>query len=76
MEGAGIISIDPDDGPVGTEVEIDGEGFDSSEDIEVEYDGDGVNIESGDEDTDSDGEFSGTIIIIPKSTAGAVWDSG
>jgi hypothetical protein len=64
----GEISIDPDEGPVGTEVEISGQDFDSREDITVEYDGDEVKIESGDDRTDSDGEFELTI-IIPESTA-------
>ena len=64
------ITIEPDEGAVGTEVEISGEGFDSREDIIVEYDSDEVDIEDGDDDTDSDGEFGDTIIIIPESTAG------
>ena len=64
----GEVSIDPDEGPVGTEVEISGVDFESREDITVEYDGDEVKIESGDDRTDSDGEFEATI-IIPESTA-------
>ncbi|MCK4723950.1 MAG: IPT/TIG domain-containing protein, partial [Dehalococcoidia bacterium] len=63
------IDIDRDDGQVGTEVEIDGEDFDANEDITVEYDGDDIDIEEGDDDTDSDGDFSCTI-IIPESAAG------
>ncbi len=65
----GEITIDPDSAPVGTEVEITGEGFGSGEDFTVEYDGDDINIESGDNDADSDGGFTCTI-IIPASTAG------
>ena len=64
------IEIDPEEGPVGTEVEISGEGFDDREDITVEYDGDEVDIESGDYRTDTDGEFQNTAIIIPDSIAG------
>ena len=64
------IEIDPEEGPVGTEVEISGEGFDDREDITVEYDGDEVDIESGDYRTDTDGEFQNTTIIIPESIAG------
>jgi len=67
---SGEITIDPDEGPVGTEVEINGTDFGSREDILIEYDGDAIKIEDGDEETDSDGEFEGTIIIIPESTAG------
>ena len=66
----GEITIDPDEGPVGTEVEINGTDFGSREDILIEYDGDAIKIEDGDEETNSDGEFEGTIIIIPESTAG------
>jgi len=64
------ITIDLEEGPVGTEVEISGEGYDSREDIIIEYDGDEVDIESGDDETDSSGEFEDTLIIIPESTAG------
>jgi len=63
------IELDPDDGPVGTEVEITGIDFADGEDITVEYDGDEVDIESGDDGTDSHGEFECTI-AIPESTAG------
>lgn len=67
--GTGEITLDPDEGAVGTEVEIEGEGFAGGEEITVEYAGDEVDIESGDEETDSDGEFSCTV-IIPESTKG------
>jgi len=65
----GITSIDPIEGAVGTEVEIEGI-FEDEEDIEVFYNGDEVDIESGDTETDKDGEFKLTI-IIPPSPAGA-----
>ena len=67
--GTGEIALDPDEGAVGTGVEITGEGFAAEEEITVEYAGDEVDIESGDEETDGDGEFSCTI-IIPESTKG------
>jgi len=70
VTGLAEIEIDPEEGPVGTEVEISGEGFEDREDILIEYDGDEVDIEEGDDRTDTDGEFEGTIIIIPESTAG------
>ena len=70
VTGIAEITIDPDEGPVGTEVVIQGEGFDNKEDIIVQFDGDEVDIEDGDDSTDSDGEFFDTIIIVPKSTAG------
>ena len=67
--GGGEITIDPDDGPVDTEVAIEGIEFGDEEDITVEYDGDEIDIEDGDTDTNSSGEFDCTI-IIPESTAG------
>jgi hypothetical protein len=64
-----ITGFDPDSGPVSTEVEINGENFGDSEDITIEYDGDEIDIDSGDSDTDSRGDFDCTI-IIPHSIAG------
>ena len=69
VEAVGEISIDPQEGTVGTEVEITGAGYDDREDLTVEYDGRRVDIESGDEETDRDGEFELTI-LIPESYAG------
>ncbi|MFC1904034.1 IPT/TIG domain-containing protein [Chloroflexota bacterium] len=65
----GDVELDPDEGPVGTEVEIAGTEFTSRDEIVIEYDGDEVDIESGDDETDSGGDFISTI-IIPESTAG------
>jgi len=70
VEFTTVITIDPEEGEVGTEVEVTGEGYSDREDITVEYDGTSLDIESGDEDTDSNGEFEDTKIIIPPSTAG------
>jgi len=64
----GQITLDPDEGPVATEVEITGTEFSSRDDIIIEYDGDEVDIE-GDDETDSYGEFV-SFILIPESTAG------
>ena len=66
---AAEITIDTEAGTVGTEVEITGVDFDGNKDITVEYDGDTVDIESGDTDTNSSGDFEATI-LIPESTAG------
>ena len=63
----GEISIDPEEGPVGTEVEITGTEFVDNENITVYYDDDEIDIESGDDETDNDGEFECTI-LIPEST--------
>ncbi|MFC2069725.1 IPT/TIG domain-containing protein [Chloroflexota bacterium] len=68
---ASITSLSPTTGEVGTEVEIDGEGYNSNEDIIVKFDGTTVTIAGGDDDADSNGEFDNTKIIIPPSTAGA-----
>jgi len=63
------ITLDLEEGPVGTEVEIAGTDFGSNKDITVEYDGVEVDIESGDDGTTSSGEFV-SFITIPESTAG------
>jgi len=64
----GEIELDPEEGPVGTEVRISGEGLRQGQKITIDYDGDDVDIVSGDRETDSEGKFTCTI-IIPESTA-------
>jgi len=64
----GELSIDPEEGPVGIEVEISGSEFAAKEKISITYDDEDVDIESGDSKTDSDGDFVCTI-LIPESTA-------
>jgi len=66
---SGEIVLDTDEGNIGTEVRITGAGFGDREDITVEYGGYTIDIESGDDRTDSDGDFV-SYIIIPESTAG------
>jgi len=66
---AAEIKLDTDKGPVGTGVEITGSDFDGNKDITVEYDGNVTDIESGDTDTDSTGDFEATI-LIPESAVG------
>ena len=68
VESVVEIEIDPEEGTVGTEVEITGLGFGDREYVTVEYEGDEVSIESGGR-TDSDGELTCTI-LIPESIAG------
>ena len=65
---AGGMTIDPEEGPVATEVEITGTDFSSDKDITIEYDGVDVDID-GDDETDNDGDFT-SYILIPESTAG------
>jgi len=64
----GEIEISPEEGQVGTEVEISGKQFGISQEITIEYDGNIVEIATGDGKTDEDGKFSCSI-IIPESTA-------
>ena len=66
----GEIELDPEEGTVGTEVEISGEGLRPNQKISVEYDDDKVDITGGDNQTDSKGQFICTI-IIPESIAGS-----
>ncbi len=69
LSNATITGFSPDEGIVGTEVEISGEGFVPAEAIIIEYDGDEIEIDSGDEEADNDGEFT-LYIIIPDSEFG------
>jgi hypothetical protein len=66
---AAEIELDNDEGMVDTEVEITGLDFIDDEPITVFWDDDEIDIESGDDETDRDGEFSLTI-LIPESTNG------
>lgn len=65
----GEIEIDPEEGAVGSEVEISGEGLRPEQEISVEYDDAEVDIISGDRETDSLGQFLCNI-IIPESVTG------
>ena len=66
---AEITTFTPVNGTVGTEVKIEGEGFAPGEAIIVEYDGDEIDIDSGDTEADTNGEFT-LYIIIPESVYG------
>ena len=66
---AAKIELDPDEGSVGTEVRIAGNGFADIAEITIKYDGKEVDLASGDGKTDKYGEFACTI-LIPDSTAG------
>ncbi len=67
----GIKDAAPDSGPVGTEVEISGVGFDANDDIQVLYDGGIIDIISGGGDRrfKPNGSFTSRV-EIPESTAG------
>ncbi len=64
-----ITGFYPNQGTVGTEVEISGEDFLPGEAIIVEYEGEEIEIDSGDEEANSDGEIT-LYIIIPDSEFG------
>ena len=64
----GEMTIDPEEGPVGSEVEITGTEFADRESVTISYDDEEIDIESGDDETDSSGEFICTV-FIPESTA-------
>ena len=55
---AEISAPDPDDGTVGTEVEISGTGFAPGEAIIVEYDGDDITDDVADAEADGNGDFT------------------
>ena len=62
------ITLDTEEGAVDSEIEITGTGFAADEDIVVEFDGHEIDIEDGDDETESDGEFV-TIVLVPESAA-------
>jgi hypothetical protein len=68
----GITEYSPKKGPVGTEVELSGVGFDGNDDIQVSYDDDHIEIASGGGDRrfKSNGSFTSRV-EIPGSLAGA-----
>ncbi len=65
----GEIELDPEEGQVGTEVSISGEGLRPTQEITIEYDEYDVDIAGGDKETNSDGQFTCTF-IVPESIAG------
>jgi hypothetical protein len=68
----GVTDLSPVKGPVGTEVELSGIGFDGNDEIQVSYDGDHIEIASGGGDRrfKSNGSFTSRV-IIPQGVAGA-----
>lgn len=66
----GEISLDLEEGAVGTEVEVSGLGLRPNQQIAFQYDGYDIDIAGGDSQTDDDGAFTCTI-IIPESSAGS-----
>ena len=65
---SGEIEVDPEEGTVGSEVNISGEKMRPAQEIIIKYDGNEVDIISEDTGTDSSGQFLCTV-IIPESTA-------
>ena len=66
------ITLDVDEGPVGTEVEIIGTDFNDGEDVTIDYDDTDItdDIVDGGTSTNSNGDFTSTI-SIPESTTGS-----
>ncbi len=69
VESTSEITLSPGNGVVGANVTVTGNGFGSRESITVKYGNKAVNIKSGDNVTDSNGDFE-LAILIPESTAG------
>ena len=69
MAGIAEIGLDIANGTVNTEVEITGDGFALNEVVTIKYDSTALAMESGDGETDSNGEFILTV-IIPESVFG------
>jgi hypothetical protein len=68
----GITDVTPTKGPVGTEVELSGIGFDGNDEITFLYDGESINVVSGGGDRrfKDNGSFTSRV-AIPDSLAGA-----
>lgn len=64
------ISLSPTKGTVGTKVTITGSGFEENEGIDITFGSTSVDIDSGDDETDSDGDFT-CYIIVPKAAKGS-----
>ncbi|MGD9116052.1 MAG: hypothetical protein PVJ61_02570 [Dehalococcoidia bacterium] len=68
----GEISVSPEEGVIGTEIEIQGVGLRPYQAIAIEYDGDLTEISGGDTETDKNGDFTCTIIVPPSSAGGHI----
>jgi hypothetical protein len=66
----GEINLTIEEGVVGTEVEISGQGLRSDQQITIKYDGNAIDISGGDSQSDINGDFTCTF-IIPESSAGS-----
>jgi hypothetical protein len=66
----GEISLDIEEGGVGTEVEITGLGLGPNQAITMQYDGNAIAISGGDSQSDNNGDFTCTL-IIPESWTGS-----
>jgi hypothetical protein len=66
----GEISLNIEEGTVGTEVEISGQGLRSEQLITIKYDGNPTDIAGGDSQSDINGDFTCTF-IIPESSVGS-----
>jgi hypothetical protein len=81
VTGFGTLELDPEEGTVGTEVDITGtrsensndvlgSAFAKNEELTVKFDDEEIDIEDGDDATDNSGEFGPTTILIPDSIYG------
>ncbi len=66
----GEISLDIEEGVVGTEVEVSGQGLRPNQAITIKYDDNVIAISGGDSQSDDDGDFTCTL-IIPESSTGS-----
>jgi hypothetical protein len=64
------ISLSPTKGKVGTRVTITGSGFDNYESIDITFGSTSVDIDSGDDETDSSGDFT-SYITVPEAAKGS-----
>ena len=63
------LSLSPTTGAVGTKVKVTGSGFGGNEGIDITFGSTSVDIDSGDDETDSSGDFT-SYFLVPEATKG------
>jgi hypothetical protein len=66
---ATALSLSPTTGAVGTKVKVTGSGFEGNEGIDITFGSTSVDIDSGDDETDSSGDFT-SYFLVPEATKG------
>ncbi len=65
VQAAGSLTRSPAYGPPGTQVTLNGTGFNANTEINIIYDGDLLTADSGNTTTNASGGFTGVVITVP-----------